>query len=78
MRGNKALRPQYKTIWHVGGWNRNYGDLALQASMAERFHAQATEPLNIVPLDNQKTWFHPDLISKMNDEADLLLLGGGG
>lgn len=46
--------------------------------MAERFHAQATEPLNIVPLDNQKTWFHPDLISKMNDEADLLLLGGGG
>lgn len=46
--------------------------------MSERFLSRSTKPLRFEYLDNQKTWFHPDLISKMNDEADLLLLGGGG
>lgn len=40
--------------------------------------AQASRPLQFVGVDNQRTWFHRDLIDKLNDEADLLLLGGGG
>lgn len=67
-----------KTIWHVGGWNRNYGDFAIQAGLQRMLRRVADEPLIFVPVDCQQTWFHPALIDRMNAEADLLLVGGGG
>jgi len=67
-----------KTIWHVGGWNRNYGDFAIQAGLQCMLRRVAGEPLIFVPVDCQRTWFHPALIDRMNAEADLLLVGGGG
>lgn len=67
-----------KTIWHVGGWNRNYGDFAIQAGLQRMLRRVAAQPLIFVPVDCQQTWFHPALIDRMNAEADLLLVGGGG
>jgi hypothetical protein len=67
-----------KTIYHVGGWSRNYGDLSLQAGQMRVLQEDSDAPLRFVPVHCQQTWFHPDLIEKINDEADLLLVGGGG
>ncbi len=67
-----------KTIWHLGGWNRNYGDFVLQASIKENLMKNSDIPLNFVPIDYQNTHFFPELINRMNEEADLLLVGGGG
>jgi hypothetical protein len=38
----------------------------------------ASRPLNFTPVDCQRTWFHPALIDRLNAEAALLLVGGGG
>ena len=67
-----------KIIWHVGGWNRNYGDFAIQAGLERMLRRVSSAPLIFVPVDCQKTWFHPALIDRLNAEADLLLVGGGG
>lgn len=67
-----------KTIWHLGAWNRNYGDHVLQASIRENILSQSEESIDFVPVDCQNTHFHEDLIEVMNKEADLLLVGGGG
>ena len=67
-----------KIIWHVGGWNRNYGDFAIQAGLERMLRRVSSVPLIFVPVDCQKTWFHPALIDRLNAKADLLLVGGGG
>lgn len=67
-----------KNIWHLGAWNRNYGDYVLQEGLQTSLQSQSNYPLNFVPIDCQKTWFHEALIDKLNAEADLLLVGGGG
>lgn len=67
-----------KTLWHVGGWNRNYGDFAIQAGMMSRLMAESPAPLQFVPIDCQRTRFHRALVETMNRDADLLLIGGGG
>lgn len=65
-------------IAHVGGWSRNYGDLALQDGQMRVLSEDAPEPLEFLPIHCQQTWFHPDLIERINDTCDLMLLGGGG
>lgn len=69
-----------KTIWHVGGWSSNYGDRALQIATTKimRDRAPAGTELRFVYVDNQNTYFSPQMIAKLNAEADMLLLGGGG
>ncbi|WP_210395755.1 polysaccharide pyruvyl transferase family protein [Motiliproteus sediminis] len=67
-----------KRIFHVGGWSRNYGDLALQNGVMAEFQKHAQNGLEFVPIHCQQTWFHPDLIELINRDADMLLLGGGG
>lgn len=67
-----------KTIWHVGAWNRNYGDWVLQASIKENLKKVSDIPLDFVHVDCQNTYFSLDLIDRLNKEADLLLIGGGG
>jgi len=66
-----------KNIWHLGAWNRNYGDYAIQAGVQTMLRRVATLPLCFTPVDCQRTWFHPALIDRLNADADMLLVGGG-
>ena len=65
-------------IWHVGGWNRNYGDFAIEVGLQSMLRRVADRPLVFMPVDCQQTLFHPALIDRLNAEADMLLVGGGG
>lgn len=67
-----------KTIWHVGAWNMNYGDRVLQVATQKIISDKFDGKINFVNIDIQKTWFSPQLIAKLNTEADLLVIGGGG
>ncbi|MEM1340810.1 MAG: polysaccharide pyruvyl transferase family protein [Pseudomonadota bacterium] len=67
-----------KRIFHVGAWNRNYGDYALGAGLHASLRAESDEPLEFVLVDCQNTVFHADLVDLINREGDLLLVGGGG
>ncbi len=76
LRGLRVLN-----VWHIGAWNRNYGDWALAYQMHRLFNEQARERgwhLNFYLVDGQRTHFHPQLIDQINEEADLVVLGGGG
>lgn len=68
----------YKTIWHLGGWNRNLGDAVIKASIRENFQKLSKDSLNFVYIDYQNTKVTEELIESMNNSADLLLIGGGG
>lgn len=65
-------------IAHVGGWGRNYGDLALQDGQMRVLREDAPDALEFLPIHCQQTGFHPDLIERINETCDFLLLGGGG
>lgn len=65
-------------IAHVGGWGRNFGDLALQAGQMRVLREDTSETLEFLPIHCQETVFHADLIEAINETCDLLLLGGGG
>ena len=67
-----------KTIWHLGGYNRNYGVFVLLESIRENLQKQSDVPLNFVNVDCQSTHFFEELIDELNEQADMLLIGGGG
>lgn len=68
-----------KIIWQVGGvTNFNYGDCALQSATAKIVRERCDEDIRFVHIDTQKTFFSEHLINKLNEEADMLLIGGGG
>ncbi len=77
------MSPKYEilNVWHVGAWNRNVGDWAMAFHMHRMLDRQARErgaALKFYMVDSQRTLFHPALIDQMNEEADLVLIGGGG
>jgi polysaccharide pyruvyl transferase WcaK-like protein len=68
-------------VWHVGAWNRNFGDWALAYQMHRLLNEQAVRrgfQLKFYLVDGQRTFFHPALVDHLNEEADLVILGGGG
>ena len=68
-----------RTIFHYGGWCRNYGDMAIQFAMQEKLIKFSEEPLNFIPIDLKLG--HPltmDDVDYMNGRGDLLIVGGGG
>lgn len=67
-----------KVVWHVGAWADNYGDRVLQAANSQILTDRYGEDLKFVYVNTQKTYFSEQLIEKMNREADLLMIGGGG
>lgn len=67
-----------KRIFHVGAWNRNYGDYVLQRGIVHSLQSATDHGLEFVPVDCQKTYFHDALIDYINRTGDLLLVGGGG
>ena len=67
-----------KIIWHVGGYNRNYGDFVLLESIRENLERHSNIPLSFVNVDCQSTHFFDELIDQLNKKADMLLIGGGG
>lgn len=67
-----------KVVYHLGGWGNNFGDRVLQVATSQIVQEACDEELHFVYVDNQKTYWSPCLIDKMNKEADLLLVGGGG
>lgn len=67
-----------KVIWHQGGWNRNFGDWVIFDSVHHHLARACPEPVSFVPVDGHVTRYSPELIERLNAEADLLLLGSGG
>jgi len=73
---------EMKTIYHYGGWGRNYGDLAIQAGMIHTLQDMASRQgqiIEFIPIDlKQNSPLYPDLIDLINYQGDMLLVGGGG
>lgn len=67
-----------KRIYHLGAWNRNYGDYALEWGVTSELQRLSDQPLQFIPIDCQRTYFHHDLINMINRTGDMLLVGGGG
>ncbi len=71
-----------KTIYHYGGWGRNYGDLAIQAGMMatlQNCNTEFEEPIQFIPIDlKQNSPLDLDFIDLINCRGDMLLVGGGG
>jgi len=65
-------------IWHHGAWNRNFGDWVLFDSIQHHLCRAAGRSMRFVPADSQRTRYGRDLVARLNREADLLLVGGGG
>lgn len=68
-----------KTIFHYGGWGRNYGDFAIQKSMVHNFNKNSNQPLEFVPIDLKvRQSLNREIVEYMNITGDLLIVGGGG
>lgn len=67
-----------KIIYHVGAWEGNWGDAVLQAAIMQELAAQSSHKLTFIPVNAQKSIFDSKFIDKINNTANLLLLGGGG
>jgi predicted SAM-dependent methyltransferase/polysaccharide pyruvyl transferase WcaK-like protein len=67
-----------RRIWHVGAWAGNFGDSIIQRSLTENLKVASGYELEFKYINCQTTEFTEELIAEMNEEADLLLLGGGG
>ena len=64
-------------IAHVGAFNgRNWGDRCIQRGMHDLFDRYAD--IEWWTIDCQSTLFTTALIDRINANADLLLVGGGG
>ncbi len=68
-----------KTIFHYGGWSRNYGDMSIQHGMINKLMSISKYSLNFVPIDlkesNELSFEDVDYI---NQHGDALIVGGGG
>lgn len=65
-----------KTIWHLGDWGWGYGSKVLQSAVHKTIRDRAEEDIEFVLVDSRNTYFSPQLIAKLNEEADMLLLSG--
>src|SRR6266576_2624053 len=77
----KPTRSRLINVWHIGAWNRNIGDWALAYQLHRMMREQGRLrdlAFNFYQVDSQRTAFHPALVQQMNEEADLILVGGGG
>jgi 2-polyprenyl-3-methyl-5-hydroxy-6-metoxy-1,4-benzoquinol methylase/polysaccharide pyruvyl transferase WcaK-like protein len=74
----QCLEKQRKLIWHVGAWSGNFGDSIIQQSISENLRSLSMHQLEFKYINCQQTEFTSDLIAEMNQEAHLLLVGGGG
>lgn len=67
------------TIYHVGGWGRNYGDLAIRYSMEWYLNTHFERPVRFVPIDcKDERPIDLLMVEEINDCGDQLLVGGGG
>ncbi len=68
-----------KTIFHVIGSSRNYGDMAIQYSMINMLQKTLGKPIQFIPIDYKKPIpIHSAMVDLINDMGDMLLVGGGG
>ena len=70
-----------KKIFHIGAWNRNIGDWTMGYNthrLLEKHAEQRGVHLSFNLIDSQRSEFHDALIQQINEEASLLLIGGGG
>ena len=67
-----------KNVWHIGGWGPNFGDRVLQIATTDIIRQKSKDDLSFTYIDTQKTIWDHNLINKMNNEADLIVVGGGG
>lgn len=68
-----------KTIYHVGGWCRNYGDMAIQHTMMTMLNSCSPEPLRFIPIDlKMNKPITSEMVDIINERGDMLIVGGGG
>ena len=68
-------------IFHIGAWNRNIGDWTMGYNthrILENLAEKRGKNLSFYLIDSQRGEFHDALIQQINEEASLLLIGGGG
>ena len=71
--------PRARKIYHVGGWKRNYGDLAIQYSMVDTLSEDSRHKLLFIPIEIKDGFkITKEIVNVMNVEGDMLLVGGGG
>ena len=66
-----------KTIYHVGAWGRNLGDIAIQMAMHHAL-GQGDLDINWVPIDCQAGPMTDAWVNGVNEHADMVIVGGGG
>jgi len=76
--GRKALKQQTMNAWHVYARYYNFGDHGLGIGVRNLFQRYFDRDLLFKLFDTHDLEFDRRLIRKMNSEADLLLVGGGG
>lgn len=68
-----------KTLFHYVGNSRNYGDMAIKASMNYYLNLLAEEPINIIDINlKQAKAINKEHIEYMNDIGAGFIVGGGG
>ncbi|KKN90093.1 hypothetical protein LCGC14_0232060 [marine sediment metagenome] len=68
-----------KRIFHLVGFGRNFGDMAIQLSMMDMLQKKSKEALQFIPIDlKTNTPIDRDLVEYINEVGDMLLVGGGG
>ena len=75
------IQSRLVNVWHIGAWNRNIGDWALAYQLHRLLNEQGRVrglAFRFYMVDSQRTYFHQALVDQMNEEADLILIGGGG
>jgi polysaccharide pyruvyl transferase WcaK-like protein len=75
------VKKRILNVWHIGAWNRNFGDWALCYHIHHLLNdlgAARDCHFHFHLVDAQRTYFYRELVDHMNDEADLVIYGGGG
>lgn len=68
-----------KIIYHLGSWFRNYGDLAIRESICNHLmEISEDEYLVFRALDSKYTQWDEQLVDRINEDGNMLLIGGGG
>ncbi len=74
----KFIKKEKRIIYHAGAWAGNFGDSILEQSIKNNLVKCTNKELDFRYINCQKTEFTKELIDQMNNEGDMLLIGGGG
>lgn len=74
----RLFKNKNAVIYHAGAWAGNFGDSIIQQSIKNNISAAYRHKIEFRYINCQTTEFDEELITKINKEGDLLIVGGGG